>query len=73
MVGRGADADRTMALQVDALVVVIALERGGQLGIAGQHLGIDRRHQLDQVAVQRHLGAVHVGHRLGKQAADVIG
>lgn len=53
--------------------LVVALQARGQGGIGAQGVGVDLRHQRHQVAVQRHLGAIHVRHRLREQAADVIG
>ncbi len=71
--GRGADADRAMPLQVNPLQVIGTRQRLRQRRVLCQHAGIDRSNQLHQVTVQRYLGAIHLGHRLGKQAANVIG
>ena len=38
-----------------------------------EHGIVDLGHQVHQRAVQRHLGAVHGGHGLGEQAADIVG
>ncbi|ETC87828.1 hypothetical protein XHC_2670 [Xanthomonas hortorum pv. carotae str. M081] len=70
---RRADPDRTVSFQIQPRPLVVALQARGQRGIGAQGVGVDLRHQRHQVAVQRHLGAIHVRHRLGEQAADVIG
>ena len=70
---RRAHADRAMALQVQALGLAVTLQALGQGGVALQRGVVDVADQRDQVAVQRHLGAVHVGHGLGEQAADAVG
>ncbi|MCW0417706.1 hypothetical protein NB689_003460 [Xanthomonas sacchari] len=69
----GADADRAVPLLVQARAFVVALQLRLQCRVRGQGLRIDLRHQLHQRAVQRHLGAVHVGHGLREQAADSVG
>ena len=70
---RRAHADRAMALQVQALGFRIARQPCRQRGILLQRRRVDLADQRDQVAVQRHLGAVHVGHGLREQAADAVG
>lgn len=68
----GADADRAMALLVQARALVVALQLRGQRRVLLQHLRVDPLHQFHQRAIQRHFGAVHAGHGLGEQAADHI-
>ncbi|MNV38748.1 hypothetical protein D3C71_1303110 [compost metagenome] len=69
----GADPDRTVAFLVQPGAFIGAVQLLGQRRIGGQHGVVDLGHQVDQRAVQRHLGAVHGGHRLGEQAADIVG
>lgn len=68
----GADADRAVALFIQACALVVALQLRGQRRILLQHLRVDPLHQFHQRAVQRHFGAVHAGHGLCEQAADHI-
>ncbi len=68
-----ADTDRTMPFLVQPRTLAVALQLRVQRRIGGQGRRIDLRHQFHQRAVQRHLGAVHVGHGLREQAADGIG
>ncbi len=68
-----ADPDRAMALLVEAGAFVGAVQLFGQRRVGSQHGVVDLGHQVDQRAVQRHFGAVHGGHRLGEQAADIVG
>ena len=70
--GGGADADRAMALQVQALQLAGVSQVPGNGRLSLQHLGVDLGHQLHQVAVQRHLLAVHIRHGPGKSLADQV-
>ncbi|MNV43860.1 hypothetical protein D3C71_1355930 [compost metagenome] len=69
----GADADGTVALLVQAGAFVGAVQLLGQRRVGSEHGVVDLGDQVDQGAVQRHFGAVHGGHRLGEQAADIVG
>ncbi len=67
--GGAADADRAVALQVQALQFTAALQVPGKRRLPLQDLGVDFGHQLHQGTVERHLLAVHVRHRPGKSLA----
>lgn len=69
---RRADPDRTMPLQIQPRALVVALQPRRQCRIGLQGLRVDVGHQGHQVAIQRHLGAIHVRHGLRKQAADLV-
>lgn len=71
--GRRADADGAVPFQIQPRALVVALQPLRQRRIGLQRLRVDLRHQRHQVAIQRHLGAIHVRHRLGEPAADLIG
>lgn len=66
------DANRPMALQVQALDFAGAGELLQDPRIVLQHVTVGLLHQLHQRAVQRHFLAVHVGHRFGEALADQV-
>lgn len=67
-----AQADRTMALHVQAFDFACALQRGGNRRLLDQHLAVDLADQRKQVAIQRHFLFVHVRHGAGKAATQEI-
>lgn len=71
--GRGAEADRAVALLGDTLQRIGVFEAGLERRVGGKRVSVDLRHQFHQRAVGRNLGAVHGGHCGREGRADVIG
>ena len=61
-----------MALDIDALQLAGPRQALAQGSVLGQHLGIDVGNQFQQRSVLRHLGAIHLRHRFGKQRTDAV-
>ncbi|MNP36717.1 hypothetical protein D3C76_1301270 [compost metagenome] len=68
----GADANRAVALLIQALDFAGSAQLRGHRRVAGQHLGVGAGHQFHQGAVQRHFFAVHVRHRPREALADQV-
>ncbi|MNF70821.1 hypothetical protein D3C84_527480 [compost metagenome] len=68
----GANADRTVALQVQAFDFTGAVQVFRHLRVAVQHVTVGLLHQCHQRAVQGHFLAIHVRHRFGKALADQV-
>ncbi len=69
----GTDTDGAVALDVETLEFAARGQRLLERRVCRQGLGVDVGDQLEQGAVLRHLVAVHVGHRLRKGGANLVG
>ena len=70
---RRAQADGTVAFEVQALDFAGALQLLRQLRLGVEYVGIGLGHQLHQGAIQGNFISVHVGHGLGKAPTDLVG